>query len=112
MADRTGSRDAAPARAADAPGASASASVPAPRTERTRIRRHADRAVPDRIEEFLRTGHVAHVALVENGEPRLIPFLYHYEDPLTPDTETLWAPGWPWPVLPPKKRAMLSIELG
>jgi len=53
--------------------------APAPRTERTRIRRHADRAVPERIEEFLRTGHVAHVALVEQGEPRLIPFLYHYD---------------------------------
>ena len=55
------------------------AEPPAPRTDRTRIRRHADRAVPDRIEEFLRAGTVAHVALVENGEPRLIPFLYHYE---------------------------------
>jgi nitroimidazol reductase NimA-like FMN-containing flavoprotein (pyridoxamine 5'-phosphate oxidase superfamily) len=53
--------------------------VPKPRTGRTRIRRHADRAVPERIEEFLRVGHVAHVALVENGEPRLIPFLYHYQ---------------------------------
>jgi hypothetical protein len=54
-------------------------SGPRPRTERTRIRRHADRAVPDRIEEFLRAGQIAHVALVEGGEPRLIPFLYHYE---------------------------------
>lgn len=53
--------------------------VPAPRTNRTRIRRHADRAVPDRVEEFLRTGLIAHVAYVEDGEPRLIPFLYHYE---------------------------------
>jgi nitroimidazol reductase NimA-like FMN-containing flavoprotein (pyridoxamine 5'-phosphate oxidase superfamily) len=53
--------------------------VPGPRTDRTRIRRHADRAVPDRIEEFLVAGRVAHVALVEAGEPRLIPFLYHYE---------------------------------
>ncbi len=53
--------------------------APGPRTDRTRIRRHADRAVPDRIEEFLRTGMVAHVACVEDGEPRLIPFLYHYE---------------------------------
>ena len=34
---------------------------------------------PDRIEEFLRTGPIAHVACVEDGEPRLIPFLYHYE---------------------------------
>lgn len=53
--------------------------APGPLTDRTRIRRHADRAVPDRIEKFLRTGLVAHVALVDGGEPRLIPFLYHYE---------------------------------
>ena len=58
---------------------SAARLVPAPRTDRTRIRRHADRAVPERIEEFLRRGEVAHVALVDGGEPRLIPFLYHYE---------------------------------
>lgn len=68
--------------AASAPVPSATVpalAVPAPRTDRTRIRRHADRAVPERIEEFLRAGHVAHVALVDDGEPRLIPFLYHYE---------------------------------
>jgi nitroimidazol reductase NimA-like FMN-containing flavoprotein (pyridoxamine 5'-phosphate oxidase superfamily) len=53
--------------------------APRPRTDRTRIRRHADRAVPDRIEEFLATGLIAHVACVEEGEPRVIPFLYHYE---------------------------------
>lgn len=53
--------------------------TPAPRTDRTRIRRHADRAVPERIEEFLRAGLIAHVACVEDGEPRVIPFLYHYE---------------------------------
>jgi nitroimidazol reductase NimA-like FMN-containing flavoprotein (pyridoxamine 5'-phosphate oxidase superfamily) len=63
--------------------------APAPRTDRTRIRRHADRAVPERIEEFLMTGHVAHVALVEGGEPRLIPFLYHYE------TGHVYIPGSP-----------------
>src|SRR5450759_2265824 len=51
--------------------------TPAPRTDRTRIRRHADRAVPERIEEFLRAGLIAHVACVEDGEPRVIPFLYH-----------------------------------
>jgi nitroimidazol reductase NimA-like FMN-containing flavoprotein (pyridoxamine 5'-phosphate oxidase superfamily) len=55
------------------------ATPPAPRTDRARIRRHADRAVPDKIEEFLRTGMIAHVACVQNAEPRLIPFLYHYE---------------------------------
>jgi nitroimidazol reductase NimA-like FMN-containing flavoprotein (pyridoxamine 5'-phosphate oxidase superfamily) len=53
--------------------------LPAPTTDRTRIRRHADRAVPERIEEFLRAGLVAHVAYVEDGEPRSIPFLYLYE---------------------------------
>jgi uncharacterized protein len=53
--------------------------APGPRTDRTRIRRHAERAAPDRIDEFLRAGLVAHVALVEDGEPRLIPFTYHYE---------------------------------
>ena len=61
------------------PAAPSGPVAPAPRTDRTRIRRHADRAVPERIEEFLRAGLVAHVACVEDGEPRLIPFLYHYE---------------------------------
>jgi nitroimidazol reductase NimA-like FMN-containing flavoprotein (pyridoxamine 5'-phosphate oxidase superfamily) len=72
MDETTGRRE----RAAPAPSGPA---APAPRTDRTRIRRHADRAVPDRIEELLRAGLVAHVACVEDGEPRLIPFLYHYE---------------------------------
>ena len=53
--------------------------APRPRTTRTRLRRHADRAVPERIEEFLRAGMIAHVACVDKGEPRVIPFLYHYE---------------------------------
>jgi nitroimidazol reductase NimA-like FMN-containing flavoprotein (pyridoxamine 5'-phosphate oxidase superfamily) len=53
--------------------------VPQPHTDRTLIRRHPDRAVPDRIEEFLRAGLVAHVAYVEGGEPRTIPFFYLYE---------------------------------
>ncbi len=55
------------------------AGPPSPLTDRTRIRRHADRAVPDRIEEFLAAGSVAHVACVEGNQPRVIPFLYHYE---------------------------------
>jgi nitroimidazol reductase NimA-like FMN-containing flavoprotein (pyridoxamine 5'-phosphate oxidase superfamily) len=53
--------------------------VPEPRTARTEIHRHPERGVPDRIEEFLRAGLVAHVAYVEDGQPRVIPFLYHYE---------------------------------
>ena len=53
--------------------------VPAPKTERTTIRRLPERAVSERIEEFLHAGLVAHVAYVEGGEPRVIPFLYLYE---------------------------------
>jgi hypothetical protein len=53
--------------------------APRPLTDRTRIRRHPDRAVPDKVEEFLLAGMIAHVACVEDGEPRVIPFLYHYE---------------------------------
>ena len=53
--------------------------VPQPHTDRTRIRRHADRAVPDRIEDFLQAGLIAHVAYIDGGEPRTIPFFYHYE---------------------------------
>jgi nitroimidazol reductase NimA-like FMN-containing flavoprotein (pyridoxamine 5'-phosphate oxidase superfamily) len=53
--------------------------VPAPRTARTALHRKPDRAVPDRIEEFLRAGMVAHIAYVENGEPRVIPFLFLYD---------------------------------
>jgi hypothetical protein len=53
--------------------------VPEPRSHRTQIRRHPERAVPERIEEFLRAGLMAHVAYVEEGEPRTIPFFYLYE---------------------------------
>ncbi len=54
-------------------------SGPTPHTDRTRIRRHPERGVPERIEEFLRAGLIAHVGYVDDGEPRIIPFLYHYE---------------------------------
>ncbi len=54
--------------------------VPAPHTDRTRVHRHPERAIPDRIEEFLRAGLIAHIAYIEGGEPRTVPFFYHYED--------------------------------
>jgi nitroimidazol reductase NimA-like FMN-containing flavoprotein (pyridoxamine 5'-phosphate oxidase superfamily) len=47
---------------------------------RTRIRRHPERAVPEQAEEFLRAGRIAHVAYIVDGQPRLLPFLYIYED--------------------------------
>jgi len=53
--------------------------TPGPQTDRTTLHRHPERAIPERIEEFLRAGLIADVAYVENGEPRVIPFLYHYE---------------------------------
>jgi uncharacterized protein len=53
--------------------------TPHPRTDRTALHRLPERAVPGRIEEFLRAGLVAHVAYVEGGEPRLVAFLYLYE---------------------------------
>ena len=71
--------NAAPDAAHHAPAGRRHPAPPRPRTDRTRIHRHADRAVPDRVEEFLRTGMIAHVSCVEDGEPRVIPFLYHYE---------------------------------
>lgn len=61
------------------PNHAAGTHVPAPKTSRTTLHRLPERAVPERIEEFLRAGMVAHIAYVENGEPRVIPFLYLYE---------------------------------
>ncbi len=51
--------------------------------ERTRIRNHPERAVPDETEEILASGMVAHVGFVDGGEPYVIPLSYHF-DPDTP----------------------------
>lgn len=48
-------------------------------TTRTRIRRHPERAVPERAEDILRTGRVAHVGFAVDGQPFVLPFIYHYE---------------------------------
>jgi uncharacterized protein len=47
---------------------------------RTCVRRHPERAVPERAAAFLRAGRVAHVAYSVNGQPYSLPFLYHYDD--------------------------------
>jgi len=47
--------------------------------ERTRIRTHPERAVPDAAEEILLAGLVAHVGFVVDGQPFVIPMGYHYE---------------------------------
>jgi len=49
-------------------------------SNRTRIRTHPERAVPDDAEEILTKGSVAHVGFVVDGQPFVIPMLYHFED--------------------------------
>jgi nitroimidazol reductase NimA-like FMN-containing flavoprotein (pyridoxamine 5'-phosphate oxidase superfamily) len=49
-----------------------------------KIKRHGDRAVPDEAPEILAQGLVAHVGVVQDGQPVIIPQLYHY-DPAVPD---------------------------
>ena len=44
----------------------------------TTIRQHPERAAPDRAQEFLAQGHVAHVGFEHDGRPYVIPMLYHY----------------------------------
>lgn len=46
----------------------------------SKIRRHAERAVPDQVEEILNAGRVAHLAYAVDGQPYLIPLTYLYED--------------------------------
>jgi uncharacterized protein len=44
----------------------------------TNVRQHPERAVPDRAQEFLAQGYVAHVGFEQDGRPYVIPMLYHY----------------------------------
>ncbi|MFZ0708368.1 MAG: pyridoxamine 5'-phosphate oxidase family protein [Candidatus Korobacteraceae bacterium] len=44
----------------------------------TKIRQHPERAVPDRAQEFLASGQVAHVGFEFEGRPYVIPMLYEY----------------------------------
>ena len=48
--------------------------------DRARIRTHPERAVPDEAEEILEKALLAHVGFVVDGQPYVIPMLYHYED--------------------------------
>ena len=54
-------------------------------TERSRIRNHPERAVPQEAAEILSKGLVAHVGFIEDGLPCAIPLSYHY-DARQPDT--------------------------
>jgi len=44
----------------------------------TTIRQHPERAVPQRAQDFLAQGQIAHVGFVEDGRPYVIPMLYQY----------------------------------
>ena len=48
-------------------------------TERTRIRNHPERAVPEQSADILAQGVVAHVGFVDDGMPYVIPLSYHYD---------------------------------
>lgn len=48
-------------------------------TDRAQIRTHPERAVEDEADEILTKASVAHVGFVVDGQPFVIPMLYHYE---------------------------------
>ena len=54
-------------------------------TERTRIRNHPERAVPEETTEILSKGLVAHLGFIQDEIPFVIPFTYHY-DPSSSDS--------------------------
>ena len=45
----------------------------------SKIRRHPERSVPQEYKEILLEGWVAHVGFSLEGQPYVIPFLYHYD---------------------------------
>ena len=49
-------------------------------SERTRIKNHPERAVPEEAVEILGQGLVAHVGFIEDGLPYVIPLSYHYDN--------------------------------
>lgn len=44
----------------------------------TTIHQHSERTVPDRTQEFLAHGYVAHLGFEQDGQPYVIPMLYQY----------------------------------
>ncbi len=54
-----------------------------PPSDRTRVRIHPERAAPDELDDILRAGLVAHVAIADDAGPVVIPMTY-YVDPDAP----------------------------
>lgn len=54
-------------------------------SQRTRIRVHPERAVPEESAEILAQGQVAHVGFISDGQPFVVPMTYHF-DPQSPET--------------------------
>lgn len=50
----------------------------------TKVNQHPERAVPQRAQEFLLQGKVAHIGFMQDGLPYVVPTLYHYS-PDQPD---------------------------
>lgn len=50
-----------------------------PRTPRTTLRIHPERSAPDEIADILEAGIIAHVGIVDDGVPVVIPMIYHYD---------------------------------
>ena len=48
-------------------------------SERTRVKNHPERSVPEEAAEILSSGMVAHVGFIEDGLPYVIPLTYHYD---------------------------------
>jgi nitroimidazol reductase NimA-like FMN-containing flavoprotein (pyridoxamine 5'-phosphate oxidase superfamily) len=48
------------------------------------LRRHPERSVPDEIADIVLRGHVAHVGIVDDGMPVVIPMTYGF-DPANPN---------------------------
>src|SRR5471032_613989 len=50
-----------------------------PATISTTLRRHPERTVPDEVGDILMSGIVAHIGIVEDGLPVVIPMTYAYD---------------------------------
>jgi uncharacterized protein len=54
-------------------------------SERARIRRHPERAVPQEATDILGAARVAHVGFVQDGQPFVIPLMFEYSANVAPE---------------------------